>query len=408
MRSQRRRRGALLQSVLLVICLGACESGPRTTATPASPAPIGPTAAASGAVIPGDASSAPIAPGTLGRVGSLRLPRAAHTASLLPDGRVLVAGGCTQDSCEGVTATTEIVNVSTGASEPGPDLSEPRVGHAAVTLSDGRVLLVGGFGAAGVTATTDVFDAVSGTVTAGPVLLGRRADPFVVLLSDGAILVAGGFDGSASVASAELLDAGAVDGGTFRAIEPLSVARSSHAGALLRDGRVLVSGGSSGGSGARVLASAEIFDPGTGSWSGVGEMSERRYKTGAITLADGRVLVVGGSNEEDGAGRYRSAEVFVPKTGAFTAAAELAFPRYKIAGSLVALPDGRVLVGGGAPSAELFDPAAGTFAVVPSTTDARPDQSFATAVLLPDGSVFVAGGYDERIRLTDQVLRFVP
>jgi hypothetical protein len=135
-------------------------------------------------------------------------------------------------------------------------------------------------------------------------------------------------------------------------------------------------------------------------------MAVPRHKAAGVTLADGRVLVVGGSDHGDFSGRYRSAELFDPSTGQFERTGDMAGSRYKISGAVVLLADGRVLVAGGARQAELYDPSAGAFTAVPA--DANLGYSFATATRLADGTVVVAGGYDDRISLTDQVLRFLP
>lgn len=399
-----RSRAAL--GIALALAAAACgptaSSGPGGSPASATVPPVGPGSSPTSAPS-NPATAAAGRSGELSRIGSLGVTRAAHSASLLTNGRVLVAGGCTEDSCEGVTATTEILDPSTGVAVPGPDMLEPRVGHAAVTLVDGRILLIGGFGPGSVTRTTEIYDPEAGSFTRGPDLSAARADPAVIALPGGVVLVAGGFDGRASVATVEILDRGA---DAFRPAASLAVARSSHGAVLLPDGRVLVMGGSTGGQAAQVLASAEVYDPATDRWSATGEMSVSRHKLAAVALADGRVLVIGGSDERDGAGRYRSAELYHPATGIFTATADMASPRYKISTAVVRLPDGRVLVAGGAPAAEVFDPAMERFAVAGG--DGNADTSFATAVLDEAGSVLVLGGYDQAIRLTEQVLRFVP
>ena len=377
-------------AVAVALVGGACDV--------ASDRPSAPPAATS---VP--SSAHPALTGALTRIGAMTVPRAAHTASALPDGRVLIAGGCTRDSCEGITASTELVDPATGASTPGPDMREPRVGHAAVTLADGRILLIGGFGPGTVTGTTDLFDPASGTMAPGPDLIEPRADPVAILLPNGALLVAGGYDGDRSMASAELLDRGAT---AFRPTGAMAVARSSHVGALLPDGRVLVMGGSTGGEGSQVRASAEVYDPGTGTWAATDGLTVPRHKLAALGLADWRVLVIGGSDEQDAFGRYRSTELYDPATGAFRRASDMGAPRYKITAAVVRLADGRVLVAGGAPAAELFDPATGTFTSVEGSGSV--DRSFIAAVLVQDGSVLVTGGYDESIELSDDVLRFVP
>ena len=327
-----------------------------------------------------------------------------HTATLLPDGRVLLAGGCVRDSCEGVTATTELLDPSTGAVVPGPDMLQARVGHGAVALPDGRALIVGGWGPSSVVASSELFDPATSTFVAGPDLPAPVADPFLALLADGSVLVAGGYDGEGSTAMSLRLDAALT---AFTPTAELSVPRSRHAGTLLLDGRVLLVGGTGAADGT-ILATAEVFDPVTGAWSAAGEMAVPRHKLAVVTLLDGRVLVIGGSDHRDGGGRYRSAELFDPATSTFAPTGEMASTRYKLAGSVAVLEDGRVLVAAGAPTAEIFNPATDSFARIGAGAGVSADYSFAPAVALADGSGIVSGGYDFAVDLTDQVLRFSP
>ena len=135
-------------------------------------------------------------------------------------------------------------------------------------------------------------------------------------------------------------------------------------------------------------------------------MSVPRHKLAVVALADGRVLAIGGSNKQDAFGQYRTAELFDPATGSFSMTGEMAAARYKISGAVVSLDDGRVLVAAGGSPAEVFDPTTGTWGRVGG--DADTGFNFSAAALLPDGSVLVSGGYDAGIHLTDQVLRYLP
>jgi len=115
--------------------------------------------------------------GGLNAVADLQTPRAAHTATALPDGRVLVAGGCIDPGCETATATTELYDLDTRRSVRGPKLGRSRVGHAAVALRDGSVLLLGGFGGRTPTASVERF--VEGRIVEGRIVsvapMGSRA-----------------------------------------------------------------------------------------------------------------------------------------------------------------------------------------------------------------------------------------
>jgi hypothetical protein len=122
-------------------------------------------------------------------------------------------------------------------------------------------------------------------------------------------------------------------------------------------------------------------------------MTVRRHKHDAVLLPDGRVLITGGSDERDDRGQYDSAEIFDPVTGTSLLAGTMRLPRYKHAGTSVVLPGGRVLIAGGAPEAEVYDPETGAFRLVES--EARMVGQFSAAAPLSDGRVLVTGGYGE-------------
>ena len=211
------------------------------------------------------------------------------------------------------------------------------------------------------------------------------------LLPDGRVLIAGGTDGSRTLRSAELFDPRTR---TFRATGRMRTARAAHAAALVRGGRVLVAGGSADG---RVFGGAEIYDPRSGRFTSTATMSLPRHKHAAVSLRGGSVLVVGGSNARDFHGRYRSVELFDPGRGRFVRVGRMLQARFKLPDAVVRLPSGRVLVAGGARWDELYDPATRRFRRAGGAGGAF---AFATATLLRDGRVLVAGGYDDRIAVT--------
>jgi len=182
--------------------------------------------------------------------------------------------------------------------------------------------------------------------------------------------------------------------GTWTSADPLPVARWATASAVLYDGRVIVVGGATGTSSFDAVASAAIFDPSTGRWSAVTDMLQPRAYAMAVTLADGSVLVAGGSRNGQ---PLDTAERYTPDNGTWVAAGRLNLPR--TLGTLTLLADGRVLAAGGGieggPSwtatatAEIFDPKIGTWSLVAPMSVARARQ---TATLLADGEVLVAGG----------------
>jgi Kelch motif len=324
--------------------------------------------------------------------GSLAVPRASHTATLLGDGRVLVAGGCARDSCETDerSASTELYEPQARRFVSGPGLVVGRVGHAAVRLRDGRVLVVGGWDGSAPTAAAELYHPRRGTFAQTARMRVERGGATATLLRDGRVLVVGGTAGGGRfLSSAELFDPRR---GRFVAVGSMGRARAAHAATLLGDGRVLVSGGSAGG---RALASTELFDPRTGRWTAGPTLLVRRHKHEAVRLRDGSVLVVGGSDERDFAGRHRSAELLAPQARRFVRVGPMAYARFKLQGAVVALAGGGALVAGGGPRVELYDPRSRSFHAEPG--DLAGSLAFATATALADGTTLIAGGYDDRI-----------
>ena len=333
--------------------------------------------------------------GRVGVAGKLSIARASHSATLLPDGRVLIAGGCTRAGCEmgDDGATAEVYEPEASAFMPVGRMTTERVGHTATLLSTGQVLLAGGFDRHGVLATAELYAPATGSFTAAGQMGSRRAGSTATPLPSGKILLAGGFDGSRRLASAELYDPTT---GTFTPTGELRSPRAEHAAAALPDGRVLVTGGSSDGE--DVLATAEVYDPTAGTFSRTGDMTVVRYKHAATALRNGTALIIGGSDARDGQGRYTSTEIYDPAAGTFQPGPPMAAARYKLPGAVTLLPTGDVLVGGGAERVEVYAPAGGSFRTIEGSVGAG--LAFTTTTLLPDGRVVIVGGYDARINPT--------
>ena len=177
------------------------------------------------------------------------------------------------------------------------------------------------------------------------------------LLKNGKVLITGGSVSSPS-AVAELFDPTTR---TFHPASEMKTPRAAHTATLLTDGRVLIAGGKS--SAGAVLASAEVYDPESNIFVAAGDMSSRRYKHSATLLRDGNVLVAGGSDEGDWNGQRRSAEIFDPETNKFTAASGMHRPRFKFTGAVTTSRDGRVVVAGAGRRVEIYDPWRGQFSV---------------------------------------------
>jgi hypothetical protein len=270
--------------------------------------------------------------------------------------------------------------------------------HSATLLSDGRVLVAGGWNGTTAIANADLFDADARTWGATAPLLTPRIFHAATRLSDGRVLVAGGWDNNGDIlTSAEIYDP--VRTGWLSAA-PLRHARAGHAALTLPDGRVLVVGGCVGsqalgavstpGQPWDVQRSVEVYDPRAESWQAAGELAEGRCWPTATLLADGRVLVVGGSDR--GGRPVAGAELYDPNRNSWSSAGRLRVAREGHTATL--LPDGQVLVAGGyngeaLASTELYNPAANAWTSAASTRQAR---AYHTAALLRDGKVLAIGG----------------
>jgi Galactose oxidase, central domain/Kelch motif len=286
--------------------------------------------------------------------GSLAAGRARHTATLLLSGKVLVVGGQNQG---GPLASAELYDPASNHWSPAGQLQTARYGHDAVRLTNGKVLVVGG--RASVSApisSTELYDPATNSWSAGPNLSVARSDLTATLLDDGRVLVAGG-DASASSSPAPQKAGDLIDptGKTLMQTVSMGSARADHTATLLDDGRVLVTGGTS------ATPRAEVFAPAAGTWSPVAPPSAVRRYPAALLLPSGQVLVAGGADSS----ALASAELYNPVTNTWSATPNMGSARWEHTLSL--LQNSQVLAAGGSASfsktaaptaaAEIYNPA---------------------------------------------------
>ncbi len=307
--------------------------------------------------------------------------RSGHTATLLPDGSVLVAGG--SEGFDVSLASAELYDPASATWTPTGSLRTARGGQTATLLSNGLVLVAGGNLGFGPTASAELYDPANGVWTATGNMTSARYLHSATLLPNGKVLVVG----SPGVATAELFDPAS---GTWTVTGRPLTSRWAHTATFLPNGKVLVAGGSTGVGTPTALA--ELYDPATATWAATGSLRQARQVHSAVLLPEGKVLAAGGQGL--GISDLTSSELYDPASGAWLTTGSLATPRSYF--TLTLLANGKVIATGGnnginfmEASVELFDPASGVWTLTGSLDPGRYDH---TATLLPDGQVLVAGG----------------
>jgi Galactose oxidase, central domain len=307
--------------------------------------------------------------------GNMTVPRGSHTATLLNTGEALVAGGITHYRLVGVpprafcapvvTSGAELFDLAKGTFAVTGPMMTPRSTHTATVLQDNTVLVAGG--SAVNPPTAEIYNPVTAVFTlTGNMLSVRQNHTATLLLPGGKVLLAGGSGGGSS---AELFDPTM---GTFAATGSMTDSRFDHAAALLQTGKVLVAGGI--GSIGTPLLTAELYDPVPGTFTATGSMGTARRNHTATLLPNGTVLIAGGI---DFTGVHlASAEIYNPMTGMFTTTGSMVTAHTGHTATL--LPSGKVLIaGGGSYVAELYDPGTETFTQTGSMLVSRTSQGAA-------------------------------
>ena len=355
-------------------------------------------------------------PSPFSPTGNLVYGREFHTATLLADGTVLVAGGGEYEAyCTAGSDFAELYDPVSGSFALTSSMTDRRYAQTSTLLQNGKVLITGGFsfdksacfnaGTSPPLISAELYDPSSGSFAPTGSMSEARGLHTATLLSTGKVLIVGGGNGGGGrppfagdgSATAEVYDPAT---GTFTPTASMSTARIGHTATLLLDGKVLVAGGiTSGSSGSLVthtfpLATAELYDPVTGTFTVVATMTVPRAGHTATLLRDGNVLISGGFTDSTlgaaGVGTG-TAEIYDPAKATFLPTNKpVVLGRWAHTATL--LPDGTVLlVGGGSSVAETYSPPDGSFSAIGLDES---DRLGHTATLLKNGSVVIIGGFD--------------
>ncbi|MEV4990192.1 Kelch repeat-containing protein [Pseudarthrobacter sp. LMD1-1-1.1] len=264
---------------------------------------------------------------------------------------------------------------------PATSMTTARRGHTATLLPNDRVLVAGGEGGS-VLSSAELYDPSTGQFRGTSTMHVDRTNHTATLLQDGTVLIAGGRDDNyATTANAELYDPVA---GTWAVTSSMATARESHTATLLPNGSVMVVGGHND---LETCDSTEIYNPVTREWSTTGSLRRARYDHSMIQLSNGAVLVCGGVyggiNGED---YLESCELHDPASGTWST-----ITHHEQADKTATLLDnGSVLFVSGAAGASLYNPISGDWSTAASPASKR--SAGVSATLLPNGRVLIFGG----------------
>jgi hypothetical protein len=262
--------------------------------------------------------------------------------------------------------------------------------HTATLLSNGKVLVAGGENGLKMINTAQIYDPATGRFTLTGSMNKTRSEHTATLLADGRVLVTG------PDASAELYDPAT---GVFTLTGSMGTSRAYHTATLLKNGKVLVTGGENVD---QILSSAEIYDPASGTFTPTGSMTTFREQHTATLLPNGSVLITGGNfNTAYPSTTLATAELYNPATGTFALTGMMTHER--VAQTATLLSNSKVLVAGGfdnsllpTATAELYDPMSETFTTVGNMTTPRASH---TSTALPNGDAFLIGGANDSFTL---------
>ena len=281
------------------------------------------------------------ATGTFTVTGNLVHPRYSHRATLLPNGNVLITGGSGPygGSSDYPLFYSEVYDPTTRTFTDTGSMKTARVLHSATLLQDGRVLVAGGYISGGYASSAEIYDSNTGTFSDTGSLAVYRAEHTATRLQDGRVLVTGGCCDPDTGSGRATVEIYAPNAGNFTSAGDMTEGRYMHTATLLPNAQVLVAGGCCQ-SGTTFIGTAELYNPATNSFTKTGNLNVPRYGHLATLMPSGEVLVTGGASNKDA-----SAEIYHPSSKIFSTSGDLVMGRYLHTSTL--LPNGKVLVTGG-------------------------------------------------------------
>ncbi|MBD0289245.1 MAG: hypothetical protein ICV79_28080, partial [Flavisolibacter sp.] len=297
-------------------------------------------------------------------------------------------------------SSTEFYNPETFTFSPGPNMSTKRAGHTATLLNDGNILITGGFNNEGFLRSAELFNAHFGKFeTVSGLLSEPRAAHTATLLKDGRVVILGGVNGG--LRANQLIDMYDPATKSIYKINSLITARTGHTATLLNDGRLLIAGGSENWR-SNVLSTCELFDPVTNTVSQTASLQLIRNKHAAVRLQDGKVLIIAGSNDAERiGGRYRTCELFNPKTNTFQFLKDkLAHSRFKITNAADILHNGNIIAAGDGKYVEIYNAPTQKFHTANGSVGEA--WMYPTVTTLIDGKVLITGGYNGSMEPTNK------
>ncbi len=337
--------------------------------------------------------------------GEMTVARSDHSAALLPNGLVLVAGGTDGTN---VLKSSELFNPANETWLASGDMKTARRGHSATLLANGKILVTGGFDGKAALATAEVYDPSTGvwTATVGPMSSSRRFHS-ATLLADGKVLIAGGVVGPLVTADPKATELYNPATGLFTAYSTftetaagsgigtglaLPEARQDHTATKLSTGNILFVGNSGVNSAAAKLLTYDSATPASSAWTLAGTMTNTRYNHSAVELTDNTVLVTGGFGVDP-----KSAEIYSPTSNTWAAATSMATNR--ALHTSTKLINGKVLVVGGYDGStalntiEIYDPSTNTWTAPSASKVLNTARAMHTSSRLSNGDVLIVGTY---------------